>query len=441
MALPAGPTAAQAEQDACTSEAEPNDAPELAATLRSPVCVSGTLPDGDQDLYLWEVSAAEATTPRTLVLEGVPGTLTALQVLPITSEPGVTPPAVGGAVLTVSSDPLAGGPTTEPGILLPPGRYLLGISRSPLPDGSSPTGVDYGFAIEPGAGLLPDTEPNDDATTAVPVAGAFAVSGDASGSSDVYAWTLSEEDAARAWQLDVQGQVGASNFLTLADEAGDQLATMSADPLGRSHLFDLRLVPGTYLLSMSDLGDGVHPYAISSTASEPGLSDAEPNDDAAHAVPLDPAGGVGRGRLARASDVDDFRFTVDADLAAVQLDITLLSRGQAWRQLCLMGADDVSLQCRSGPGGTVLRGLLLPQGEHYLEVSGDSSLSEPYLLRLDRTSPPVPDFETRAERHAVDGDALRGRDDHPWTSIGRRPRHVRLHRDRLPSALAGGCDR
>ena len=383
-------------QSGCTPETEPDDAPEQAAFLTGHVCIEGTLPDGDQDLFLWEVSAAEAATGWMLTLDGVGGTLTGLEVLPVTSDPGVTPLSVGNTLLTVSSDPLADGPITRSDVLLPSGRYLLGMTRSSLPDGSSPTAVDYSFSIEPGLPLpaSADAEPNDDATTATPISGAFSLSGDGGASVDVYAWTVSQQDAGRAWQLDALGQVGVAYYLTLTDTNGDQVASESPDPFGGAHLYDLRLAAGTYLVSLSNQGDGIHPYALASTVVDLGQADPEPNDDIGHALALDPVTLVAHGRLARAGDVDDYRLTVDDLLAAVQVDITLLSRGGESHQLCLLDLQDAPLQCRSGEGDSVLRGLLLSAGEYVLQVSGDSGLTDPYVLRIDPTNPPAPDFET-----------------------------------------------
>ena len=134
------PTIARAESP-CTAETEPNDAPGQAATVDGPLCLSGTLPDGDQDLLTWDVSAAEAGERWTVSLTGVPGTTTSLTLLPITSDASVTPVVTGNAVLELDSDPNAIGPVTQADLLVPVGRYVVGVSRSPTTSGEAPAGA------------------------------------------------------------------------------------------------------------------------------------------------------------------------------------------------------------------------------------------------------------------------------------------------------------
>ncbi len=391
----AGSASATLAQSDCGNEVEPNDAPEQAASVVGAFCRVGTLPDGDQDLFVWELDAADASSRWTISIDGVPGTSTVVQVIPITSDQGVSPMAVGSPLVKVSTEPQAESPTTQPDLLLGQGRYLLGVSRSPLPDGSSPTTFGYALSISPGATMPEpgDAEPNDDEAHASPASGTFSLSGDGASTDDVFAWTLSEADALQAWQLDVLGQVGAYYYLTLAGQDGQQLVSVSDDALGAAHLYDLRLAAGTYLVTVSNQGEGVRPYALASRANEPGQADAEPDDDTGQALPIDPETRVARGRLARSGDIDTFRFAVDEAGASLQMDVTLLWRGTTTRQVCLLDAGGATLQCQAGKSGAVLRGLVLPVGDYFVQVSGDSDLNDAYALRIDPTSPPAPDFE------------------------------------------------
>ena len=85
---PVAPPEARA-QPPCEAETEPNDTPDGLPWRSGQLCLEGTLPEGDQDLALWEVAPADAATPWTVTLhEGVPGTLSILQLLPVTSPPG-----------------------------------------------------------------------------------------------------------------------------------------------------------------------------------------------------------------------------------------------------------------------------------------------------------------------------------------------------------------
>src|SRR5262245_32829738 len=86
----AAPIPAAGQSD-CAAESEPNDTPEAAQQTSGPLCLTGTLPSDDQDIVLWELSAADAMSPWTFEVAGIPGTRTGLKVVPITSEPGVEP--------------------------------------------------------------------------------------------------------------------------------------------------------------------------------------------------------------------------------------------------------------------------------------------------------------------------------------------------------------
>src|SRR5688572_17338535 len=130
-------------QDTCTDEVEPNDTPESAPASSGPICGQGTLGDGDQDLVLWELLPGDAAQTWTISVTSVPGTVTALRILPITSEPGVTPLVAGGTLLEVATQPDALEPTTRSDLLLLPGRYILGISRSATADGAPPRSEEY----------------------------------------------------------------------------------------------------------------------------------------------------------------------------------------------------------------------------------------------------------------------------------------------------------
>jgi hypothetical protein len=133
-----------------------------ASQLEGALCVEGVLLDGDQDLLIWELPASQASTLWRIEVDGMPGVLTSLKVFGITSEPGVEPIVASGApILDVGKDPGQEDPSTQDGILLPVGRYLLGISRSDIQDGRPDSDATYRYTIRPSDELPPpgDLEP------------------------------------------------------------------------------------------------------------------------------------------------------------------------------------------------------------------------------------------------------------------------------------------
>ena len=88
MALTQGASPALARRE-CVAEIEPNGQEDVLLSLPGSMCAEGELPPGDaHDLTLWELTVADADTRWTATLEGVQGTLTILQFIPITSPPG-----------------------------------------------------------------------------------------------------------------------------------------------------------------------------------------------------------------------------------------------------------------------------------------------------------------------------------------------------------------
>ncbi len=391
-------------QAPCTAETEPNDAPGQGSTADGPLCLSGTLPDGDQDVLEWDVSATEAGQRWTVTLQGVPGTTTSLTLLPITSDPGAMPVVTGNPVLGLDSDPTSPGPVVQSDLLIAAGRYVLGLSRSPAPDGDAPPTLDYQVSIEAGASLPPpgDVEPNDDPGHATPERGAFDLSGDLGGTIDRYAWTVSAADAERVWTLGLDGPVGAPLSLALQTPSGTTLTSVASDAEGRADLTDLRLAPGRYIVDLEPAAAAPLVYVLRASATDSLVGDPEPNDTLATAVPLDPGHMVARGLISHIGDVDTYGLTVTDELATTLLDIRSVWHADLQRSVCLDDADGTQLACRSGTQDAVLDDLLLPAGDYTIAVSGDPSATDPYLLRVDPTSLPASDFETEPNDAAAE---------------------------------------
>ncbi|MCY7418369.1 MAG: hypothetical protein LH650_07720, partial [Chloroflexi bacterium] len=303
------PTVAQdASPDAatCTQDVEPNDTPETAPSLGSPGCISGTLPEQDQDLFLWTVSAADAQRPWDITVEGIDGTITAAKILAVVSDQGVTPLTIGNQILEVAQAQDDTGPASADGVLLSAGTYLVGISRSSRADSTIPDDTAYRVSFSAGGALPPtgDVEPNDDGTTATPLADSFSISGDARDSQDYYLWTTSELDAGRAWQLELTGPLATGLQLYLYRPDGSVLASVSPTAMGLDRLSDLVLPAGQYLLVVYPSTSVPSAYALSATLTDLGAADPEPNGAATAAIPIDPAHPVVRGRIATGDGQD-----------------------------------------------------------------------------------------------------------------------------------------
>ncbi len=391
LAVPGSGQRIAAQDRPCTLETEPNDQLASAPSMAGPLCVTGELPDGDQDLVVWEVRPVDTLVSWSFGVSGVPRTITSIHVFPVTSPPGVALDT-GGEMMRIDSsadDPMPGMATD---IALPAGRYVLGISRG-FPVGSrAPTDLGYRVWVEPSVAPPPvfDPEPNDDAATGGAVARAFALSGDLAGSDDHVRWTLSEADAGGQWRLDARVPPGGPLQLTVSGPGGELLADAAAMPDGRARISDLQLPAGTYDLRLSAGTIEGLPYLLAASPVHAPFADTEPNDVAARAVPLDPDTTSARGRLADPGDRDTFRLSVDATRAAAAQDVVLVATGGRSHQVCLGG---VVSQCRSGTDEVRLSNLVLVPGELLIEVSGDVDPEAGYELTLRSAGAPGPGRE------------------------------------------------
>jgi hypothetical protein len=402
---------------ACTPETEPNEHPEQALKLSSAVCLTGELPLlRDQDLVLWTVEPAEALITWRVTIEGIPTTITSVYIFAIDSEPGTFPLDVR-QLHRVDSSATDTTPGVQSGISLPAATYLLGISRGDPVGGVPAPPSEYRALIEREQPLPPngDLEPNDDAATASPAGNPIALIGDAHGSPDLYRWTVSDEDAARTWQIDVRAVEGDYMALELRQEDGTPIARTDVPRNGQGHLYDLRIPAGTYYFAFSTTDDDATPYVLEVRPSDAADADPEPNDTVPQAIPI-AIGGALPGRLAGPRDFDQYTLTVPQYEVPTLLDVGITVGTEQDRQVCLVrhpGAN--SVQCRQGRADIVLSNLSLEAGDYTIEVSGDEDLVDRYRLAVAEAGMVVADGEVEpnddpATASAFDpGLVLRGR--------------------------------
>ncbi len=214
------PPATAAETAAeCAAESEPNDRAEEAPETSGPICFTGSLVEKpDQDLWFWTVQPEDGLSTWTFTVAGVPGATTSVHVIRITTPAGVFPVTTAGDATRADSDPDSDVPGVLSEVQLPPGRYLLGVSRADPVGGAVLTSDrDYRFSIDRVVDLPPsgDVEPNDTPAAGSPVSGGFAVSGDLGSSVDDYRWRITDADAARSWRLEARTSLQAALTLSL----------------------------------------------------------------------------------------------------------------------------------------------------------------------------------------------------------------------------------
>ncbi len=302
------------------ADPEPNDMQEKAISLdpATPVGHGRLTSNDDVDMYQFDVDAALSAG---LVDIGLTWSGGLDHSLCLATE--------SGSPIGCQQDVAA---ASFAGLLLPVGRYLLKVSGYGDLDDPYELRVASGGAPPP----LADVEPNDDATTASPVAGAFAVSGDLTGGPDVFAWTLSDADAARTWQLDVSATPGLPATVDLVRLDGAGLVRDADRPVRHG----ARLGP-------APAGRHLHGPRSRRRAERPALHAPERRGDRArHRPGAERRGRTGRparsgdparaGRIATGRDVDTYSFDIDEAMAATLTDGPDLDGGHrstssAWR--------------------------------------------------------------------------------------------------------------
>ncbi|MET0772788.1 MAG: hypothetical protein ABWZ82_06875, partial [Candidatus Limnocylindrales bacterium] len=357
---------------------EPNDLPEQAIVVGAATeGVSGRLTSAaDIDSYLVDIDAALATGLVDIALTWNDGLLRTFclqtaERVQIACEDGYEGVALRG-------------------VLVPEGRYLLVVRGA--------GGLDdrYHLAVTPSGIPQParEVEPNDDATTAGAVSGPFAVRGDLLGSVDTFAWTLDDTAASSSWHLDASLTPGLGAYLDITAADGTPVARASTGYAGTARIWDLRLPPGTYTVSLG-ANSGQPPAYMLRAVAEPAQDiDPEPNDQMPQAVALDPETLTARGRIAAYGDTDRYSFEVTDELSAGLIEAEMTWPGRQELQLCVTTEFGSAIQCAGARDGVTLGRLDLAPGRYGLQVAGNASPDTRYDVRVGADVPRSPDGES-----------------------------------------------
>ena len=355
----------------CTSETEPNEAPQAATGLgQEPFCAKGVVKSGDQDWVAFDVTGA--ATFWALRLEAPPevGGYLRLATLP----PGGGEPRY---VWRGDLDPATGQVQGVP-VLLQPGRWYVQVVASYDPLRWRIYGEPSAIQDEPA--LTSGTD-------------AFATALTGTDTAQDFHWTVSASGSAKLWTLRLQGPITDSvGFELYGPDGGYMFDAGGPDPSGAVESVDLGLTAGTYRLRVVGLGPGSPGLLTASTAAPGGPALApEPDSTLEHAHSL-PPGQVETARLFNSggtSDTDFYSLDIgDVTSGQVKLDIS----GPAGKALTanLTSADGSDITDPiAGEGHWQLGPFALPPGKYGLKVNGILAQDETYSLTLGPAQPPV----------------------------------------------------
>lgn len=363
----------------CVAVTGPNDQVANATDLGSgAACATDQNANSGQHIYRWTVDPADAAKTWTITASDIPGQAVIIEVYSVTVDANGT---VTQATKLISVPGGSGVGSGLHDLIWQPGTYYVGVASS----GAGP----YTLTIAEGASLPPLNDPasHDTADTAVPVSGAFALSGDRAAAYDLFAWTVSPEDATKHWTLQVQGTVASSLPWSLLDSSGATIASGEVGPDGVANLSDLGLAAGTYQIVINATSDGPAVYRLAAVAGEPrdASHEDEPNDATPMPVTLSGDSTTLRGRLTQVgsgNDRDLYAITIDAAQAGRYLDIRGIWPDSPSRKLCLQDATGKELRCVEGDEGAALSDLAMKPGTWLIAITGDPSDDHPYILKF-----------------------------------------------------------
>jgi hypothetical protein len=401
-------------------EEEPNDTPQTANRVSGAVRVIASMPSGDQDAYLWQVSDVDALKRWTLRLDGIAGALTIVEVMRLEyGEDGVTP--TGRQKLFTLGSRDGSRPAVAEDLMLEPGEYLLGAARAGGKAPFRPPVASVSFGDEA------DSPPRESAGGA---SGAPAAAGDgyrlavvAGDGFEVaqgamkgaakdqaielrperahaglfpseqawFAFTVTEAQSKRGWNLDGQVPVGRTLRLTLHGVEGAGPIRVTGDKHGLARLSELVLAPGRYHVQLESDPGTLRRIALAAGGARAEGGEAEPNDQWAIANRVD-FGVPVTGALQARNDTDHFVFVVDEAAAEQRLALAAEASGEAAFTICLLDGRGRSQQCRTGVGLVRLDDLALPAGEYGLSL-GRGAQGVTYAIRLETAGPHEPGQE------------------------------------------------
>jgi Mg-chelatase subunit ChlD len=306
--------------------------------------------------------SAGALTP--VVVPTSPAAATATASTPETipaRRPSEAMPASGGATTKVAAQPQ----------FIPTGEKpkLMAVTLPPL---------DPATAIS-------EVEPNNEAKQATPLSKALAGKGSL-GAGDEYDWyTFEAAGDPQLWSVEADGP-GLRGVAIYA--AGNrQMTGYDADTKTQVRLDNLLLVPGRYHIRVRGTAQGGEYTVRAVPLGRPDkTAEFEPNDDPSQAQLLR-YGEARRGLIDHDSDIDSYRFSLDAP---THILLTLTPPSDAKLLMSIQGGTlNFAGNQLAGPGETSRYEALLQAGEYSVRIKSAGSFSSdtPYELELEYLDP------------------------------------------------------
>lgn len=370
---------------ACVYEHEPNNGPVGAPAVQAPFCLDGAMQGKDQDMVAWTVGKTGSTHPWRLMLAGIPGAMTRLDIFTVKFTKDGSGVSDYNRIYSLTDR--GNGHASSDVVMLRPGKYFLGLSHAG-------GGGDYRLSVAPVTGKAQaEREPNDSDKQAQAVASAFAVAGDLKGSEDQYRWRLTKADAGKHWRLVLRTPVDNSAWIQLYDAKGNKLSERdSHDADHGTVVFDsLGLAAGTYFVRVGPGRDADTPYRLSAVAGDERMADQEDEPD--DSLPADGSPGTAQdmsgqsewqGALGPDDPADAYTITVPKAWSAKRVYVTLRPLDARYTHALSLHDPTHERTYAKGKGALKLEDLELAPGKYSLVITGRPT---PYEVRIATHAP------------------------------------------------------
>ena len=375
---------------------EPNNKPENAQTFRAEHLLKGSLQEGDQDLFLWDLSDAAADYFWDLELTGIPGRLTQVDIMRLEftdNGQGVT--QVHKLLAIRHFDGLD--TVIKHDLIFTPGKYYIGLSFaddpsfkqsdrpfddalsniSEIPDEKQllTSGIkiaeqnNYTLAFKK-MNKINTLRVKKDNNLSQPTSlsmdrphGLFMTEED-----QWLSFKIKEKQSKNNWHITGSASVGNNIHLTLFDSTQKQLADVASDSEGHFSLKDLNFPIGDYTLKIhSNTPNNLASIAINTSGIAIEGNESEPNNylKTANKINLDQPI---LGKQNNNNDIDYFSFDITEEQSGNNIGIELSNINKTNIQFCLKDFLGSNLKCLENKDDIKFNHLALTTGQYYLYV-------------------------------------------------------------------------
>ena len=382
-------------------ETEPNNEPQQALTFTAPAVLSGNLPSGDQDAFVWKISDVDAQKQWDFTLHGMPGALTGVSIMRVNYGPDPNTNDNSAEVVIIGYEKLlsfgirdGSRPVIRENLFFPAGEYVVGFFGAGQSSGFRlPTAEKLDNAITEvknnNKALEEDSTPfayklsivsNSAPTISTKVknttqdtANKLRIAKTFTSLSHGETWYMFELDKAQEnsrWTISGEVMIEHFSKIEILNNNSETIANTKTDKYGHYVLPNLVLPAGKYYVKINDSAEISAPRSIRiiATGIVTDSSEQEPNDSWPLANMLS-FNDIYNAHVDKISEKDYFRFEISEEQENEVFDLVVDAPEIKKIKFCILTDKGVSRSCRTGKPPLRLDSLNFNSGYHGLKIS------------------------------------------------------------------------